>query len=70
MKQLERTKRNAFKLFKKEISNSLGGRIKFTKLFPKTNERLVLYEALLYERNIYGGEKNQAILNKYYALIN
>jgi len=65
MTPLQRTRRKKFLLLKKSIAQQLGGRKRFTKLFPNPKDRCRLYDAVLFERNIIEGNQNKNIYNKY-----
>lgn len=65
----ERVKWKEFKELKIEITIKIGGRKKFLTLFPESSERKNLYEAVLFERSIFGGRENKNIYKKYLSLI-
>ena len=62
MQPLLRTKRKQFINFKRNVAQKVGGRLKLKEFFPKSVEREKLYDALLFEMNIYGGHENKEIV--------
>ncbi|MDP2091345.1 MAG: hypothetical protein Q8K30_07155 [Candidatus Gracilibacteria bacterium] len=62
MQPLLRTKRKMFIDFKRNVAKKVGGRIELKKEFPKAEDRKNLYNALLFEMNINGGNENKEIV--------
>lgn len=65
MQKGPRTKRLSFYQLKKEVAEKVGGRKKLLELFPKAIDRKSLYDAILFERGIKGGEQNEHIKKIY-----